>query len=45
MPDRECANFPSYATSLNLAIGVGAKLQEYMTGIGRMLLQCQGNDS
>jgi hypothetical protein len=45
-------NFPilsdmnnSYAASLNLAIWVGAKLQEYMTGIGRMLLQCQGNDS
>ena len=52
MPDQECANFPilsdmdkSYATSLNLAIWVGAELQECMIGIGRMLLQCQGNDS
>src|SRR5215813_3233379 len=52
MPDRDNLNFPilsdvnnSYATSLNLALWVGAKLQQYMTGIGRMLLQCQGNDS
>ena len=50
MPDREHLNFPilsemnnRYAT--NLAIWVGAKLQQYMTGIGRMLLQCQGYDS
>src|SRR6516165_10662236 len=52
MPDREHLNFPilsdmnnRYETSLSLAIWVGAKLQQYMTGIGRMLLQCQGNDS
>ena len=52
VPDREHVNFPilsdmddSYAMSLNLAIWVGAELQECMIGIGRMLLQCQGNDS
>jgi hypothetical protein len=52
VPDREHVNFPilsdmddSYAMSLNLAIWVGAELREYMTGIGRMLPQCRGNDS
>jgi len=52
VPEREHVNFPilpdmdnSYAMSLNLAIWVGAELQEYMTGIGRMLPQCQGNGS
>jgi len=34
-----------YAMSLNLAIWVGAELQEFMTKIGRMLPQYQGNDS
>ena len=45
-------NFPilsdmdnGYAMSLNLAIWVGAEMQEYMTKIGRMLPQYQGNDS
>ena len=33
-----------YAMSLNLAIWVGAEMQEYMTKIGRMLPQYQGND-
>jgi peroxiredoxin len=34
-----------YAMSLNLAIWVGAEMQEYMSKIGRMLPQYQGNDS
>jgi peroxiredoxin len=34
-----------YAMSLNLAIWVGAEMQEYMAKIGRMLPQYQGNDS
>jgi len=34
-----------YAMSLNLAIWVGAELQEFMRKIGRMLPQYQGNDS
>jgi len=45
-------NFPilcdldnGYAMSLNLAIWVGAEMQEYMTKIGRVLPQYQGNDS
>ena len=45
-------NFPilsdmdnGYAMSLNLAIWVGAEMQEFMTKIGRMLPQYQGNDS
>jgi len=45
-------NFPilsdmdnGYAMSLNLAIWVGSEMQEYMTKIGRMLPQYQGNDS
>ena len=45
-------NFPilsdmdnGYAMSLNLAIWVGAEMKEYMTKIGRMLPQYQGNDS
>jgi peroxiredoxin len=45
-------NFPilsdidsGYAMSLNLAIWVGAEMQKYMTKIGRMLPQYQGNDS
>ena len=45
-------NFPilsdmdnGYAMSLNLAIWVGAEMQEYMAKIGRMLPQYQGNDS
>jgi peroxiredoxin len=45
-------NFPilsdidnGYAMSLNLAIWVGAEMQEYMTKIGRTLPQYQGNDS
>jgi len=45
-------NFPilsdidnGYAMLLNLAIWVGAEMQEYMTEIGRMLPQYQGNDS
>src|SRR5262249_63654 len=33
------------AMLLNLAIWVGAEMQEYMTEIGRMLPQYQGNDS
>ena len=45
-------NFPilsdmdnGYAMSLNLAIWVGAEMEEYMTKIGRTLPQYQGNDS
>lgn len=45
-------NFPilsdmdnGYAMSLNLAIWVGAEMQEFMTKIGRELPQYQGNDS
>ena len=45
-------NFPilsdmdnGYAMSLNLAIWVGNEMQEYMSKIGRMLPQYQGNDS
>ncbi|MGC1849091.1 MAG: peroxiredoxin-like family protein, partial [Pseudolabrys sp.] len=45
-------NFPilsdmdnGYAMSLNLAIWVGAELKEYMSKIGRVLPQYQGNDS
>jgi peroxiredoxin len=45
-------NFPilsdmdnGYAMSLNLAIWVGAEMKEYMTKIGRVLPQYQGNDS
>jgi peroxiredoxin len=45
-------NFPilsdmdnGYAMSLNLAIWVGAEMQEYMIKIGRVLPQYQGNDS
>jgi peroxiredoxin len=45
-------NFPilsdmdnGYAMSLNLAIWVGSEMQEYMSKIGRMLPQYQGNDS
>jgi peroxiredoxin len=45
-------NFPilsdmdnGYAMSLNLAIWVGAEMQEFMAKIGRMLPQYQGNDS
>jgi len=34
-----------YAMSLNLAIFVGAEMQEYMTSIGRILPDYQGNDS
>ena len=34
-----------YAMSLNLAIWVGAEMEEYMTRIGRTLPQYQGNDS
>ena len=34
-----------YAMSLNLAIWVGAEMQEYMSGIGRKLPQYQGNES
>jgi peroxiredoxin len=34
-----------YAMSLNLAIWVGAEMQEYMTSIGRILPDYQGNDS
>ena len=34
-----------YAMSLNLAIWIGAELQEFMAKIGRMLPQYQGNDS
>ena len=44
-------NFPilsdmdnGYAMSLNLAIWVGAEMKEYMTKIGRMLPQYQGNE-
>jgi len=46
------ANFPilcdmdnGYAMSLNLAIWVGAEMQEYMTKIGRRLPEYQGNDT
>lgn len=50
---KDCnVNFPilcdmdnGYAMSLNLAIWVGAEMQEYMAKIGRMLPQYQGNDS
>jgi peroxiredoxin len=45
-------NFPilsdmdnGYAMSLNLAIWVGAEMEEFMTKIGRVLPQYQGNDS
>jgi peroxiredoxin len=45
-------NFPilsdmdnGYAMSLNLAIWVGSEMQEYMSKIGRMLPQYQGNES
>jgi len=45
-------NFPilsdmdnGYAMSLNLAIWVGSEMQEYMTKIGRILPQYQGNES
>jgi peroxiredoxin len=45
-------NFPilsdmdnGYAMSLNLTIWVGSEMQEYMTQIGRILPQYQGNDS
>ena len=49
---QDCAvNFPilsdmdnGYAMSLNLAIWVGAEMKEYMTKIGRMLPDYQGND-
>jgi peroxiredoxin len=34
-----------YAMSLNLAIWVGAEMEEFMTKIGRVLPQYQGNDS
>ena len=34
-----------YAMSLNLAIWVGAEMQDYMTSIGRILPDYQGNDS
>ena len=34
-----------YAMSLNLAIWVGAEMEEYMTKIGRTLPHYQGNDS
>jgi peroxiredoxin len=34
-----------YAMSLNLAIWVGAEMEEYMRGIGRNLPDYQGNDS
>jgi peroxiredoxin len=34
-----------YAMSLNLAIWVGTEMQEYMSKIGRVLPQYQGNDS
>ena len=34
-----------YALSLNLAIWVGPEMEEYMTKIGRVLPQYQGNDS
>src|SRR4029078_7804976 len=34
-----------YAMSLNLAIWVGAEMEEYMSKIGRRLPQYQGNDS
>jgi peroxiredoxin len=33
-----------YAMALNLAIWVGAEMQEYMTKIGRILPEYQGND-
>ena len=45
-------NFPilsdidnGYAMSLNLAIWVGAEMEEYMTKIGRKLAEYQGNES
>ena len=45
-------NFPilsdmdnGYAMSLNLAIWVGAEMKEFMTKIGRVLPEYQGNDS
>jgi peroxiredoxin len=45
-------NFPilsdmdnGYAMSLNLTIWVGSEMQEYMSQIGRILPQYQGNDS
>src|ERR1044072_4269035 len=45
-------NFPiltdmdnGYAMSLNLAIWVGAEMKDYMTSIGRILPDYQGNDS
>ncbi len=34
-----------YAMSLNLAIWVGSEMEEYMTSIGRVLPQYQGNES
>lgn len=34
-----------YAMLLNLAIWVGSEMQEFMTGIGRVLPRYQGNDS
>lgn len=34
-----------YAMSLNLAIWVGSEMEEFMTGIGRVLPEYQGNDS
>jgi peroxiredoxin len=34
-----------YAMSLNLAIWVGSEMEEFMTRIGRMLPEYQGNDS
>ena len=34
-----------YAMSLNLAIWIGAEMQEFMAKIGRMLPQYQGNES
>ena len=34
-----------YAMSLNLAVFVGAEMQQYMTSIGRILPDYQGNDS
>ena len=34
-----------YALSLNLAIWVGAEMKDYMTSIGRILPDYQGNDS
>jgi peroxiredoxin len=34
-----------YAMSLNLAIWVGPEMEKYMTSIGRVLPNYQGNDS